>query len=102
MTSPEKIPVFRPLLEEEEMRAAREALELGWLGMGSYVGQFEAALALTPRSVETLNNLGIALASQGRIREAATLFERALALQPDFADAQRNLATAKDALKISR
>jgi dTDP-4-amino-4,6-dideoxygalactose transaminase len=44
MTSQETIPVFRPLLEEEEMRAAREALELGWLGMGSYVGQFEAAL----------------------------------------------------------
>ena len=40
----EKVPVFRPLLEEEEMRAAREALELGWLGMGSYVGRFEDAL----------------------------------------------------------
>jgi len=40
----EKIPVFRPLLEEEEMGAAREALELGWLGMGSYVGRFEDRL----------------------------------------------------------
>jgi dTDP-4-amino-4,6-dideoxygalactose transaminase len=40
-----KIPVFQPLLEEEEMRAAQEALELGWLGMGSYVGRFEQALA---------------------------------------------------------
>lgn len=35
------IPVYKPLLEQEELDAAREALELGWLGMGSYVGQFE-------------------------------------------------------------
>jgi dTDP-4-amino-4,6-dideoxygalactose transaminase len=40
----DRIPVFRPLLEEEEMAAAREALELGWLGMGSYVGRFEDTL----------------------------------------------------------
>ena len=40
----EKIPVFRPLLEDEEMAAARQALELGWLGMGSYVGRFEDKL----------------------------------------------------------
>ncbi len=38
------IPVFKPLLEPEELQASVGALELGWLGMGSYVGQFEAAL----------------------------------------------------------
>jgi dTDP-4-amino-4,6-dideoxygalactose transaminase len=38
------IPVFKPLLQQEEMAAATGALELGWLGMGAYVGQFEAAL----------------------------------------------------------
>ena len=37
----EKIPVFKPLIEQEEFDATREALELGWLGMGSYVGEFE-------------------------------------------------------------
>ena len=37
----EKIPVFKPLIEKEEMEASRAALELGWLGMGSYVGAFE-------------------------------------------------------------
>ncbi|HET9479673.1 MAG TPA: DegT/DnrJ/EryC1/StrS family aminotransferase [Pyrinomonadaceae bacterium] len=36
-----KIPVFKPLIEKEEIDASREALELGWLGMGSYVGTFE-------------------------------------------------------------
>ena len=39
-----RIPVFRPLLEAEEIRAVTEAIELGWLGMGSYVGRFEQAI----------------------------------------------------------
>ena len=38
------IPVFKPLIESEEHAAAQQALELGWLGMGAYVGQFEDAL----------------------------------------------------------
>lgn len=41
---PEKIPVFKPLIEQEEYEASRAALELGWLGMGSYVGEFEEKL----------------------------------------------------------
>ncbi len=35
------IPVFKPLIEAEEMDASRESLEMGWLGMGSYVSKFE-------------------------------------------------------------
>lgn len=35
------IPMFKPLIEAEEIQASREALELGWLGMGSYVSAFE-------------------------------------------------------------
>jgi dTDP-4-amino-4,6-dideoxygalactose transaminase len=38
------IPVFKPLIEAEEYAAAHDALELGWLGMGSYVSEFETAL----------------------------------------------------------
>lgn len=38
------IPVFRPLIEQEEFDACRQALENGWLGMGSYVGAFEEKL----------------------------------------------------------
>jgi dTDP-4-amino-4,6-dideoxygalactose transaminase len=37
----EKIPVFKPLIEQDEIDASRRSLELGWLGMGSYVGEFE-------------------------------------------------------------
>ena len=40
----ENIPVFKPLIEQEEINASIEALKLGWLGMGSYVGEFEEAL----------------------------------------------------------
>src|SRR5688572_14202225 len=40
----DKIPVFKPLIEQDEFDATREALELGWLGMGSYVGEFEEGL----------------------------------------------------------
>src|SRR5437763_12586138 len=39
------VPVFAPLLEDEELDAARAALELGWLGMGSYVAEFEREIA---------------------------------------------------------
>ena len=38
------IPVFKPLIEQPEFSAAQEALEMGWLGMGSYVGEFERAM----------------------------------------------------------
>jgi dTDP-4-amino-4,6-dideoxygalactose transaminase len=38
------IPVFKPLIEKEEYSAAHDALELGWLGMGSYVNNFEKSV----------------------------------------------------------
>lgn len=43
MTDP-LLPVFKPFLDETDFQAARQALELGWLGMGSYVGEFEEAV----------------------------------------------------------
>lgn len=39
------IPVFKPSLCKDEKKAAVEALELGWLGPGSYVKEFEEAIA---------------------------------------------------------
>lgn len=35
------VPMFKPLIEQEEIDASRESLEMGWLGMGSYVARFE-------------------------------------------------------------
>ena len=45
-----------------------------------------------PDSAEAHNNLGIALASQGKLDEAIDQLQQALRLQPAFVDAQRNLA----------
>jgi dTDP-4-amino-4,6-dideoxygalactose transaminase len=39
------VPVFKPLLEREELAAAQRSLEAGWLGMGADVAAFERALA---------------------------------------------------------
>lgn len=39
-----QIPVFKPTIGKEEIDAAVNSLELGWLGMGSFVGEFENAL----------------------------------------------------------
>lgn len=39
-----EIPVFKPLIEEEEISAATHSLKQGWLGMGKSVGKFEAAV----------------------------------------------------------
>jgi dTDP-4-amino-4,6-dideoxygalactose transaminase len=38
------IPMYKPLIEKEEIDAAKKALEMGWLGMGSYVAEFEKAV----------------------------------------------------------
>ena len=40
-----QVPVFKPLIETEEINAVVESLKLGWLGMGSYVNDFEKELS---------------------------------------------------------
>lgn len=40
----ERIPVFKPYIGVDTVKAAVDALDLGWLGMGSYVRDFEAGL----------------------------------------------------------
>lgn len=53
------IPVFKPHISIETAKAAVDALDLGWLGMGSYVGDFERGLesylGLTGRRVVAVN-----------------------------------------------
>ena len=38
------IPVFKPLIEDEEIQAATHSLRVGWLGMGASVGEFEESI----------------------------------------------------------
>jgi dTDP-4-amino-4,6-dideoxygalactose transaminase len=40
-----RIPLFKPHIGPETVKASTDALELGWLGMGSYVKEFEEALS---------------------------------------------------------
>jgi spermidine synthase len=58
-----------------------------------------AAVHLDPGDAETQNDLGVALASLGRIREAVEHFTRAAQLAPDFIEARENLAAAQQALR---
>ena len=52
------------------------------------------ALALRPRSVAVLNNLGNALSEQGKLDEAIACYRRAIELDPKFALAHNNLGVA--------
>jgi dTDP-4-amino-4,6-dideoxygalactose transaminase len=80
--SDSQIPVFKPYLTEAETAASREALEMGWLGMGSYVGAFEKKLetflGLTDRHAVALStghaalHLGLLLAGVGPGDEVIT------------------------------
>jgi dTDP-4-amino-4,6-dideoxygalactose transaminase len=38
------VPVFKPLIEDPEIQASVKTLEIGWLGMGKFVGKFEEEL----------------------------------------------------------
>jgi tetratricopeptide (TPR) repeat protein len=58
------------------------------------IDEFQAALTWNDDSAQAHNNLGIALASVGRMDEAIDQFKLALAINPDFNDAKRNLTMA--------
>jgi serine/threonine-protein kinase len=53
-----------------------------------------AAVAIRPRSHVAHNNLGVALAGQGKLDEAITEFREALRLKPDYPEAHNNLGNA--------
>jgi dTDP-4-amino-4,6-dideoxygalactose transaminase len=55
-------PVFQPFIDEKENAACQEALSCKYLGMGSYVGEFENALS---DSLELGNERGLVAVSTG-------------------------------------
>jgi tetratricopeptide (TPR) repeat protein len=59
------------------------------------ITQLREAIVLKPGYAEAHNNLGIALASLGKLEQAVTHWQEALRLKPDFADAQANLRRAE-------
>jgi hypothetical protein len=58
------------------------------------ISELRSALIWNGESAQAHNNLGIALASTGRMDEAIDQFRLALAIDPEFDDAKRNLAMA--------
>ena len=52
---------------------------------------FTAAVSVRPRSPVAHSNLGVALASQGRLEEAIAEWREAVHLKPDYADPHNNL-----------
>jgi protein O-GlcNAc transferase len=63
---------------------------------------FRKAVAAEPFSAAHHSNLGIILTDLGRVHEAAAVLRNALVLQPDFADAMVNLASALDMSNTSQ
>jgi Flp pilus assembly protein TadD len=58
------------------------------------MAHYSEAVRIKPDFLEAYNNLGIALASQGRIDEAITQYTDALRIKPDFLEARLNLGIA--------
>lgn len=74
---------------EERMRTGCELLRKGRLDEAQ--AEFEAAIALDPRSAEAQNKLGVVLAHKGKLDDARMRFEKALAVDPRCAAAMSNL-----------
>jgi tetratricopeptide (TPR) repeat protein len=58
------------------------------------MAHYTAALRLRPDLAVTRNNLGVALANQGKTDAAITQFQTAIQIKPDFSDAYFNLGLA--------
>jgi tetratricopeptide (TPR) repeat protein len=80
------------LLQEFGRRAAVEGR------MDEAEAHFRRALAADPRHFGALSDLGVVLHRQERFAEAAELYGKALALDPEHADTRFNLALAQLAL----
>src|SRR5689334_6971341 len=55
---------------------------------------YRAALAIAPGSVAVTHNLGVAIAAQGRHRDAISCFDAALRADPTYVSAHYNRAVA--------
>jgi tetratricopeptide (TPR) repeat protein len=61
---------------------------------GEAADQFESLLAKMPNEAGLWNNYGFSLFKKGDTEKAIAAFRRALAIKPDFKDAQESLAVA--------
>lgn len=91
------------LFEQDPAQAATEFNNPLWKAAALYrSGQYDEAAKLfesAPKNATNQYNLGNALAQAGRLDEAVKAYENALALEPDFTAAQRNLEQVKQAIE---
>jgi Flp pilus assembly protein TadD len=66
------------------------------------MSSFIKALEIRPDYAEAHNNLGVALARQGRLEEAIARFGEALRLKPDYEEARTNLEFAQMSIAQTR
>jgi predicted O-linked N-acetylglucosamine transferase (SPINDLY family) len=93
--------IYRDILADDPAHFdARHMLGVVHLQRGEHIAalrNIDAALKTNPAAAAAHNNRGTALASLGRLDEAAGCYERAVALAPDYLDALINLGnTRKD------
>ena len=92
----------------DETRAAIAETEQRWGASLERTGQeavaldhYRHAVEMAP-SAETQNHIGVLLAKRGELEEAIRCFRAALALDPDFPNAKKNLNLALDVLRKSQ
>ena len=111
--SEEAIAAFsRALALDERMRVARRNLEIAYGEAGTLerrIGQLATRLANNPSDIEALVQSGIAEKTSGDLRKAQSLFERAIALDPQssvlhflLAETLYNRGLNEDALRSVR
>jgi tetratricopeptide (TPR) repeat protein len=89
------------LLQESDPAAAAPALNraLVLIAAGRPADAVEAAqvaVARAPQDAAGFDVLGLALRAQGRFADAAAAYEQAIAVNPDYPGAHRNLAVLRD------
>lgn len=111
--SEEAIAAFsRALALDERMRVARRNLEIAYGESGTLerrIEQLATRLANNPSDIEALVQSGMAEKTSGDLRKAQTLFERAIALDPQssvvhflLAETLYNRGLSEDALRAVR
>lgn len=94
--------LFRVLIKKKAAAVVMVAIALGWAGWtyqrarvwGDAVALWQDCARKSPGKARPYNNLGNALVAAGRVAEALPNFEKAVAINPEYADALYNLGYA--------
>ncbi len=89
-------PIPREMLEGM-LKAAHQSLDAG--RYQEAIAAYTAVLRREPRNVDAITHLGVILALAGHHTEALEAFDRALAIQPDYAHALWDKAGVQDTLQ---